>query len=395
MNLNVVDVIAIAVALFAAYRGWRSGFIRQTFEFGGGFLGLLLGVALGPRIASSFTDEAGVQGALIALVTVFVGLSLGQAIGFVVGHRLGESAQRARFGSMDSVLGSGLGVAVTIISLWIVGSVLVHGPSKPVAKALHKSQVLRLVNGSLPRPPNLFAYIKQYLDTSGFPQVFAGFPPSVGPPVKLPSNNLARRAVDAAQASTVRVVVPACGGMQLGSGWVAADSTVVTNAHVVAGGDEVTIEDSAGQHPGTVVVFDPKTDVAVLHVEGLAGPPLRLDTSDRERGTAGATLGFPGEAGGEMVVHRAAVQDRYTASGRDIYGRAIVEREVYEIRSRVRQGDSGGPFVLPNGDVAGVVFAAATTDDDTGYALTGDEVSDEVTRGARRSEPVGTGSCTR
>ncbi|MBW3593948.1 MAG: MarP family serine protease [Actinobacteria bacterium] len=393
--MNIIDVIAIALAAFAAYRGWRSGFIRQAFEFGGGFLGLLAGVALGSPVASFFTNEPGVEGALIALATVFVGLSLGQALGFVIGHRLGQTAHRARLENADSALGSGLGIVVTVISVWLVGSVLVHGPSKPVAKALQKSQVLRAVNDTLPRPPNVFAYIQQYLNTSGFPQVFAGFPPSVGPPVNLPSNDLARRAAAAAQASTVRVVVPACGGMQLGSGWVAADSTVVTNAHVVAGGDEVTIEDSAGQHAGTVVLFDPKTDVAIVHVEGLAGPPLPLDTSAHERGTPGATLGFPGQAGGDMVVHRAAVQDRYTASGRDIYGRAIVEREVYEIRARVRQGDSGGPFVLPNGEVAGVIFAASTTDDDTGYALTGDEVSDEVERGARRSEPVGTGNCTR
>lgn len=393
--MNIVDAIVIALAGFSGFRGWRSGFIRQAFEYGGGFIGLLAGVAVGPRVASAFTDEAGVQGALIALVVVFIGLSVGQALGFVVGHRLGQSAERKKLGTADAVLGSALGVAITVISFWLLGSVLVQGPSKPVAKALNKSVLLRSVNDAFPRPPNVFAYIQQYLNTSGFPQVFAGFPRSIGPPVKLPSNDLARRAFEAAEASTVRVVVPACGGTQLGSGWVAAESTVVTNAHVVAGGDQVTIEDSAGEHPGTVVVFDPKTDVAVVHVEGLAGPPLKLDTTDKDRGTPGATLGFPGEAGGQMVVHRAAVQAKYDASGRDIYGRAIVEREVYEIRSRVRQGDSGGPFVLPNGDVAGVVFAASTTDDDTGYALTGDEVSDEVQKGTGNAEPVGTGKCTR
>ena len=393
--MNIVDWIVIALAAFAAYRGFRSGFIRQAFEYGGGFIGLMVGVASAGRVASAVTNEAGVLPALIALGVVFIGLSIGQALGFVIGHRVGQTAERVRLGSTDAVLGSALGIVVTIVSFWLIGSVLVHGPSKPVAKALDKSTLLRSVNDTLPRPPNVFAYVQQYLNTSGFPQVFAGMPRSIGPPVDLPSDRLARRAIAAAQESTVRVLAPACGGMQLGSGWVAAESTVVTNAHVVAGGDSVTIEDSAGEHAGAVVVFDPKTDVAVIHVEGLAGPPLDLDTSDKERGTPGATLGFPGEAGGEMVVHGAAVQEKYNASGRDIYGRAIVEREVYEIRSKVRQGDSGGPFVLPNGDVAGVVFAASTTDEDTGYALTGDEVSDEVAKGAERTEPVRTGSCTR
>ena len=393
--MNIVDYIFIALAAFAAWRGWRSGFIRQAFEYGGGFIGLLAGVAFGPRVASMFTNEAGAEGALIALVMVFIGLSLGQALGFVIGHRVGQRAERAKLGSADAVLGAALGVAITVVSFWILGSVLVQGPSKTVAKALNKSTTLRTVNDTLPRPPNVFAYIQQYLNTSGFPQVFAGFPRSIGPPVDLPSNELARRAIERAQESTVRIVVPACGGIQLGSGWVAAESTVVTNAHVVAGGDEVTVEDSAGEHPGTVVVFDPKTDVAVINVSGLAGPPLDLDTSEKERGTPGATLGFPGTAGGDMVVHRAAVQAQYTASGRDIYGRAIVDRDVYEVRSRVRQGDSGGPFVLPNGDVAGVIFAASTTDDTTGYALTGAEVADEIEAGTGKTTPASTKGCTR
>ena len=393
--MNIVDLLVVVLVAVAAYRGWRSGFLRQAFEYGGGFLGLLAGVALGPRVASAFTDEAGTEAALISLALVFVGLSIGQALGFVVGHRFGTAARRTRAKGADVVLGAALGAAITLASFWLIGSVLIQGPSRPVAKALHRSELLRVMNGALPRPPNVFAYIQQYLNTSGFPQVFAGFPRSIGPPVKLPSNKLARRAIEEARESTVRVVVPACGGVQLGSGWVAADATVVTNAHVVAGGEDVTVEDSAGRHSATVVVFDPRTDVAVLHAEGLAGPPLPLDTSDKSRGTPGATLGFPGSAEGQMVVHGAAIQDHYPASGRDIYGRSIVERDVYEIRSKVRQGDSGGPFVLPNGSVAGVIFAASTTDDDTGYALTGAEVADEVDRGTGRTEPARTGGCTR
>jgi hypothetical protein len=72
-----------------------------------------------------------------------------------------------------------------------------------------------------------------------------------------------------------------------------------------------------------------------------------------------------------------------------------VTRSVYEVRARVRQGDSGGPFVLPNGTVAGVVFAASTTDADTGYVLTGSEVEDEIETGTARNRPVATGECTR
>ena len=393
--MNIVDVIVVILAGFAAYRGWRRGLVRQVFEYGGGFAGLLLGIAVGPRIASAVTDKPGIAGALISLVIVFIGLSLGQALGFVLGHHVGTAAANAKLAGPDSFFGAAFGVAVTVVSFWLIGSLLLSGPSRPVSKALHKSRLLKVVSSALPRPPNLFAYIQKYLNTSGFPTVFAGLPPSIGPPVKLPSSAVARKVAEAVQASTVRIVVPACGGLQLGSGWVAAPSTVVTNAHVVAGGRDVSVQDSAGRHSGSVVLFDPRTDIAVIHVEGVVGKPLALDSDDEESGTPGATLGYPGSADGHLVIHRAAVQDVFDASGYDIYGRDEVTRHIYEIRSIVRQGDSGGPFALPNGQVAGVVFAASTTDDDTGYVLTGKEVADEVTQGAERTTPVSTRECTR
>ncbi|MEA2432915.1 MAG: hypothetical protein QOG54_372 [Actinomycetota bacterium] len=395
--MNLVDLIVVVLAGLSAFRGWRLGFLGQIFELGGGFLGLVLGVAVGPRIASAFTDEAGLTGALVSLIVVFVLMSLGQTLGHLLGHRGAMMAARARLDGLNKGMGAGFGVVITVASFWLIGSLLVHGPSRSVARALRGSAILKATSEVLPRPPNVLAYFQQYLNTSGFPQVFAGLPPSIGPPVKLPSNAIARKAVNASKDSMVRVMVPACGGEQLGSGWIAGPSTVVTNAHVVAGGDEVTLRDPSNvDHEGTVVLFDPKTDIAVIHSDSLDGPILDLQTTVQDVGTPGATLGYPGDAGGRLITHRAAVQNYYeNASGRDIYGRSTVTRSVYELRSPVRQGDSGGPFVLPNGDVAGVVFAASTTENDTGYALTAAEVSDEIDSGTNRTAAVGTGACTR
>jgi S1-C subfamily serine protease len=390
--MNVVDVLVVLVAAAAAHRGWRRGFVGQVFEFGGGFLGLIVGIALGPRVAAAFTNQPGLEGALVSLVVVFVMLSIGQTAGFVVGHRFGRLAARARLGSPNSALGSAFGILIVLVSFWLVGSVVANASSRPLARAFRQSALLRGVTGVMPPPPDVLSYLGQYLNTSGFPQVFAGLPRPIAPPVDLPSDREARRAVAAAQESTVRIVVPACGGTQLGSGWVAAESAVVTNAHVVAGGGNITVQDTAGEHAGQVVLFDSATDIAVIHTDGLAGPPLELQTTALQRGTGGATLGFPG--GGDIEAHAAAVQNGYDARGLDIYGRSTVIRSVYELRSPVRQGDSGGPFVLPNGDVAGVVFAASTTDSNTGYALTGGEVADEVREGIGESAPVNTGQCT-
>jgi len=391
----IVDVFVVAAGALAAYRGWHRGLVGQLFELGGGLLGLIMGVALGPRIAGALTDRAGLAGALISLFVVFVLLSIGQAAGFIVGHRFGTLARRARLGPVDATGGAAFGIVVVVIAFWIVGSLLIQGPFRPLARALGRSAILEQLNDSLPPPPNLLAQIQQYLRTSGFPQVFVGIPPPAGPPVDLPARPEARLAGEAADQSTVRLIVPACGGTQLGSGWIVDPDSVVTNAHVVAGGDEVAVQElQGGELPGEVVLFDPNTDVAIVQVGGLSAPPLEFEAAGQERGTGGATLGYPGAAGGQLEVGRAAVQGRFVATGRDIYGRGEVERDVYELRARVRQGDSGGPFVLPDGRVTGVVFAASTLDPSIGYALTGPEVSDEVRRGAQRTQPVSTGRCT-
>lgn len=395
--MNLIDLAVIVLATLAGFRGWRLGLLGQVFELGGGFLGLLAGVALGPRIASAFTDESGLQRAVISLVAVFIFMSIGQTIGHLLGHRGGAMADRARLGELNAGLGGAFGVVITIVSFWLIGSLLVHGPSRAIAGPFRDSRILQVTNALLPPPPNLLAQFQHYLNTSGFPQVFAGLPPELGEPVKLPSKKQAREAVQRTQDSVVQISVAACGGTQLGSGWIAAPATVVTNAHVVAGGDGPVIRElGGGQLQGEVVTFDPRTDVAVIHVEGLSASPLPLDTAPLERGTSGATLGYPGNAGGQLVTHAAAIAQRYDdANGLDIYGRNDVSRDVYAIRSPVRQGDSGGPFITFDGRVGGVVFAASTTDGDTGYALTGSEVEDDIRRGSQRSEPVSTGRCTR
>ena len=116
-------------------------------------------------------------------------------------------------------------------------------------------------------------------------------------------------------------------------------------------------------------------------------------TTDVGRGTKGAILGYPG--GGGLTAGPAAVRRDLEAVGRDIYGRTVVQRDVYELQAIVRPGDSGGPFVAVGGDVAGVVFAASTTDPSVGYALTTPQIIPLVKQAEGKSSPVSTDSCTR
>jgi len=102
-------------------------------------------------------------------------------------------------------------------------------------------------------------------------------------------------------------------------------------------------------------------------------------------------LGYP--QGGPLDARRAAVRRTIDAIGRDIYGRGEVERLVLELQTLVRPGNSGGPFVLPDGRVGGVVFAASSGDDDVGYAIASSEVDDIVQSAIGRTSEVDTGPC--
>jgi hypothetical protein len=102
-------------------------------------------------------------------------------------------------------------------------------------------------------------------------------------------------------------------------------------------------------------------------------------------------LGFPGN--GAYDVRPARVRSEQRLSSPDIYGDGQLTREVYAVRSLVRQGNSGGPLVSPRGRVYGMVFAASLADDRTGYVLTADQVTADAETGREATAPVSTGDC--
>jgi S1-C subfamily serine protease len=139
------------------------------------------------------------------------------------------------------------------------------------------------------------------------------------------------------------------------------------------------------------VLFDPSLDLAILRVDAPLGPALSLANEDLGRGTVGAVLGYP--QGGPLVASGAAVRQPIPAIGHDIYGQGDIQRNVYELQAEVHPGNSGGPFVLPDGTVAGVVFAASSVDPEVSYAIRASEILDEVRLALTSTEAVSTGPC--
>src|SRR5437588_1531895 len=381
----------IVLVLIAAYTGYRRGALLQLFTYVGLLAGLVIGAILAPKFARLAHDQF--LQSVIALGSIFAIAGIGDAIGWLVGSRVWRATRGSRFGVLDSAGGSLMGMVVVLLTAWFIGFNLSNGPFPTVARQVRGAAIERGINRILPNPPYVLGEIRKFLNRFGFPEVFAGLPPAPVGPVKAPSGVQARQAFQKVAPSTVRIVGEACGHIQEGSGFVVAPNYVVTNAHVVSGMHSAEVQEKNSNQPGTVVVFDPRIDFAVLRVPHTPGPVLHFDGSEVGRGAKGAVAGYPG--GGPLRGRPAAVLRLLHAVGKDIYGRSTVTRDVYELQAIVRPGNSGGPFDLVDGTVAGVVFAASTTDQNVGYAITSTEVLPDVHRAVGRTAAVSTGACTR
>jgi S1-C subfamily serine protease len=391
--LDLLDLFLIAIIVLAAFSGFRRGAVLQILTFGGLLVGLLVGAAVAPSFAKLAKDPS--TQALIALISFLAIAAVGDGVGWMIGSRLYAVARTSRFGALDAAGGSVVAVVAVALAIWFVGLNLAAGPFPSLARQIRGSAVVRGLDHILPPPPSLLAQVRRFLDRFGFPEVFAGLPPAPGGAVRGPSQTQANRAFQKAARSTVRVVGRGCGGIQEGSGFVVSPHYVVTNAHVVAGvsNPQVQIQNGGNGQPGVPVLFDPRVDIAVLRVANQPGPVLRLLPHEVARGAVGAVVGYPG--GGTLTGVAAANRRVLDAVGKDVYGRHTVTRGIYELQAKVHPGNSGGPFILVNGNVAGLVFAASTTDPGIGYAITSTEARPDVNSGVGESRSVSTGPCAR
>jgi S1-C subfamily serine protease len=391
--VNALDLLLVVMLVIAGLSGFRRGLLLQLLTYGGLVAGLAVGALLAPATAGLVASHGAQAG--VAVLTLLAGAGIGDGVGWLFGMRLRARTHRTRFKRVDAVGGSALSVAALLLAVWFVALNLVNGPFPQVAIEIRGSAVVRALGSTLPEPPSLLGEVRRFFNGLGFPEVFSGLPPSPVGPVTGPTQAEAQQAFDAASASTVRIVGQACGEVQEGSGFVVADGYILTNAHVVAGVRVPQVQrQGGGAENATTVLYDPKTDLAVLFVEQSPGPVLRLADAEVTRGAVGAVLGYPG--GGDLTGGKAAVRRELRAvEGRDIYGRGSVERNVYELQAQVRPGNSGGPFVLTDGRVAGIVFAASTTDEGIGYAIASTDVAPDLQQAFGSVQSVSTGACVR
>lgn len=390
----LVDVVIVVLALLFAINGYRQGFIISTATFLGFLGGALLGVQLAPFAADFYTDP--LPKLIAALIVVFVLALGGQAATTAIGFRLRRKVRRNGSMRLDHLAGPLVSVAAVLLVTWMAAAPLANSSMPAVASAVRNSSLVGGIDQHMPEPvKGVYDSMRESLNTSQIPDVFSGLDPTQVREVAPPDPELAvSSAVVNAQPSVLKVhgSAPQCERQIEGSSFVYAEGLVATNAHVVAGTDAVRVESDGRLLDAEVVVFEPEKDLAVLSVPGLDAPVLAMTDEVGASGDDAIVVGYPG--GGPYTPTAARVREARTVSGPDIYDSGTVTREVYQLYAHIIGGNSGGPLLNGDGEVFGVIFAAAVDDPQTGYALTMAETAPVLDAGERASGEVDTGVCT-
>ncbi len=382
--MTTLDWIIVGFTVLMATWGFAQGLIVGALSLAGFAVGALLGARVGPALLSGGSHSP--YAPLIALVSsVLLGGLLASALeilGFRLRRRMGES-----LGVLDGAGGAILIGALGLGLVWIAGAVALQTPGAgQLREPFQRSAIVRALNERLPPSGPILKLLARF---DPFPHINGP-----APNVAAPNAAIARDPqVRAARRSVVKVLGTACGLGVQGSGWIAGDGVVVTNAHVVAGEDDTTVllEGAGPAMDAHAIRFDSKNDIAVLRVPGLSGKPaLALDVNAKP-GTSAAVLGFP--ENGPYDIEPGRLGQTTDIVTQDAYGRGPVRRRITSLRGLVRSGNSGGPMVDGQGRVVTTVFAATVADG----GRTGFGVPDSVVRQELQSArgPVDTGPCSR
>ncbi len=380
--MTTIDWLIVCFTFLLALWGFRQGLIVGALGLGGLAIGAVLGSRLAPVLLENGSNSA--YAPMVALIGAIVIGSLTLTLAVLLGDHIRSRAIRGTFGQVvDGVGGALLISAVAVGLVWVLGAVVLYTPgAESLRKDAQKSILLSEINEVMPPSGPLI----QALHRIDPVPTFARSPGAIAAP---DSGAGGSDAVLAASSSVVKVTGTACGVGVMGSGWVIAPGTVVTNAHVVAGEDDTRIETNDGLSvDATPVAFNPKNDVAVLSA-GIESPALPI-LARASAGTSAAVVGFPLD--GPLRITPARAGNTVRVLGDDAYGNGPFQRSMLTLRGKVQHGNSGGPLLDREGRVLGTVFAATTEGPEGGLAIP-NKIVRRIAEGA--AGEVDTGPCTR
>lgn len=152
-------------------------------------------------------------------------------------------------------------------------------------------------------------------------------------------------------------------GQGVGTGFIVLPAGgIITNLHVIAGADLVTVQflDGTSRRVVEVMAYDYERDLALIRVEASALPSLVLADSDA------VAAGDPVVAiGNPLGVLDYTVSDGLVSSVREI----TPALTLLQISAPISQGSSGGPLFNPKGEVIGVVRAFITQGQNLNFGI--------------------------
>ncbi len=136
-----------------------------------------------------------------------------------------------------------------------------------------------------------------------------------------------------------------------GSGFFVSPSGLfITNHHVIEGADEIRVRTVDGAvYRAHVLRHDPNNDLALLRVEGSGFLPLTIAQSvNVRRGEPVFALGFP-------QIHLQGLEPKLTEGSISSLSGMTDDPRHFQISNPIQPGNSGGPLVLEDGRLVGVI----------------------------------------
>lgn len=393
----VIDVLVVLILIIAFFSGLRAGLFSSLGSLAGLLAGGLSLPWLVPPVIEAVPDPswrwaAGV-GVMVAVLLV------GSAIGSSLGSLFRRGADRLKLRAPERLLGGAVSTAVAAVVLSMIGTGMATAGIPGLSPAVSSSTTLQAVDRVLPdRLRDAGEDVRAALfDEAFLPSIPRPHTPGTGgtePDTDQPAPEIdtGTPALTTASQSVARIsgIASACRTMPSGSGFVAADNRVVTNAHVVAGVDTPVVTLPDGQAAdGRVVYFNEQDDIAVIAVD-IAARALPVN-ANVAAGDVGVVQGYPG--GGSFQSVSAGVISVGPAQFRTDDGAEASYRSVLRLNTEVVPGNSGGPFLTTDGEVAGVVFARDESNPSTGYAVTVDALDAAAVSYAPDAATVPSGDC--
>jgi S1-C subfamily serine protease len=144
----------------------------------------------------------------------------------------------------------------------------------------------------------------------------------------------------------------------IGSGVVILDNgTILTNLHVVAGAEHISVEFADGQtSDARIVSLEPRQDLAVLRAKSVPDdlvPATLRSTQDLAVGDHVVVVGFPFGIGPSVT---SGVISGLRREFRSPEGKRVLTNLI-QFDAAANPGNSGGPLVTADGEVIGIVTA--------------------------------------